>query len=330
MVNLYPNSITLIPKDTLINVTNSEENYGLLLTITKDDLANITNLYPKSITMIPKKLINNVSSINDSSLAHDDVLVNQEQILNTFDITETNDKTSLICDSCEGHFANKFCLNRHTKYNCKGKKNLIGTRQIHVDSEKVTEDMPIVNVSDSSIINSNVNSNNTITNVTNSNNIANNNIIMVNFGEENMENISLKDLLAIYRRGYNAVPALVELVHFKLENSGCNNVFVSDVKSKYGHIFRNGHFEKINKKALLDALYETKKNFIMGKMDLVLKHLNDKEQKPFQRWKNSDKNKFENEKEKKDAVYEDLLLILYNKRHIPLETKKLYEQQQNL
>ena len=178
--------------------------------------------------------------------------------------------------------------------------------------------------------NNNVNNiNNTVTNNMTNNNTVNN-IVMINYGEENMKENFIEYLLAACKRGYNAIPQLVEFVHFNPDRPDCNNIFVRDTKNKYASVYENGHFIYKNKEAIVDDLYEAKKNFITENIDLVFKQMTKHQQATYKRWIKSEENKDNNQTDREAVGYvrEELKLMLFNKRHIPIETMKKCKEQE--
>jgi hypothetical protein len=155
---------------------------------------------------------------------------------------------------------------------------------------------------------------------------------MVNFGEENMKETCMEYLLAACRRGYNAVPHLAKMVHFDPDHPERHNAFVPDTKNKYASVYENDKFIYRDKQGVLDQLYEDKKNFILENIGLVYDKLTPHEKKTHKRWINSDKNKHKSkeEQERIDFIREELNLLLFNNKDVPIETKEKCKQQKKL
>ena len=152
----------------------------------------------------------------------------------------------------------------------------------YIDSNNAT-------TSNSNNINVNISDSNN-DNIINSNNVTNN-IVMVNFGEENMKETCMEYLLAACRRGYNAVPHLAKMVHFDPDHPERHNALFLIQKINMHQFMKTINlFIEINR-VVLDQLYEDKKNFILENIGLVYDKLTPHEKKTHKRWINSDKNK---------------------------------------
>ena len=76
--------------------------------------------------------------------------------------------------------------------------------------------------------------NNNITNTnTNTNNTINNNIHINNYGEENLNHLRSKDFRDIICSMYNAVPQLIEKIHFDPEHPENQNIKYTNKKFPY-------------------------------------------------------------------------------------------------
>lgn len=159
--------------------------------------------------------------------------------------------------------------------------------------------------------------------IDNSSNSSNLYILNVNaFGKENDKFIDTMTAKKIMNRGYQSIPEYIKMLHFnkdKLENHNIylpnwrdnkrvlvydgkkwnlenKNSIIEDLKSK-GIDFIQKNYKELNKNDKNDAA-------ILKKIDRFLESYNDEE------------------KDKMDALDEDITLVLYNNRHIIEKTRK--------
>ena len=81
-----------------------------------------------------------------------------------------------------------------------------------------------------------------IININQTNYIENqhNNIIINNYGNENIEYITPGDIKNFIQQGpYASIPKLLKLTHFNDEHPENHNLAITNVKSKYAHVRKN-------------------------------------------------------------------------------------------
>ncbi len=167
--------------------------------------------------------------------------------------------------------------------------------------------------------------NNTINNNTMNNNIGNTtNIIMVSYGHEDLSKITPKMLSNACKKGYNSIVHLVEMVHFNPIFPEFHNVYIPSVKDKHAMVYYDDTWNLKNKDDVVNDMYDTNRDFIMDNIDDINNLLNDGEKRSLNRWMDSEKNKGKSDKDKKaiDCTHDNLKLLLHNKRHIVVATRK--------
>ncbi len=172
---------------------------------------------------------------------------------------------------------------------------------------------------------------NTINNNTMNNNIQNNinidnttNIIVVSYGHEDLNKITPKMLSTACKKGYNSIVHLVEMVHFNPIFPEFHNVYIPSVKDKHAMVYYDDMWNLKNKDDLVNDMYDTNRDFIMENIEGINNFLNDGEKRSLNRWLDSEKNKDKSDKDKKAiaCTHDNLKLLLHNKRHIPIGTRK--------
>ncbi len=165
--------------------------------------------------------------------------------------------------------------------------------------------------------------------ITNNNTMNNNinnttNIIMVSYGQEDLSKITPKMLSAACKKGYNSIVQLVEMVHFNPNCPEFHNVYIPSVKDKHAMVYYDETWNLKNKDDVVNDMYDTNRDFIMENIEGINNFLNDGEKRALNRWIDSEKNKDKSDKDKKaiECTRENLKLLLHNKRHIPVGTRK--------
>ncbi len=166
--------------------------------------------------------------------------------------------------------------------------------------------------------------NNTLNNNNNINIGNTTNIIMVSYGHEDLSKITTKMLSAACKKGYNSIVHLVETVHFNPDFPENHNVYIPSVKDKHAMIFYDDMWNLKNKDDVVNDMYDSNRDFIMDNIEGISNSLNDGEKRALNRWLDSEKNKDKSDKDKKaiEITHENLKLLLHNKRHIPIGTRK--------
>ncbi len=166
--------------------------------------------------------------------------------------------------------------------------------------------------------------NNTLNNNNNINIGNTTNIIMVSYGNEDLSKITTKMLSAACKKGYNSIVHLVETVHFNPEFPENHNVYIPSVKDKHAMIYYDDMWNLKNKDDVVNDMYDTNRDYIMENIEGISNLLNDGEKRALNRWLDSEKNKDKSDKDKKaiECTHENLKLLLHNKRHIPVGTRK--------
>ncbi len=194
-----------------------------------------------------------------------------------------------------------------------------GTKQLEAEIENLKKAMKKENKKVQPITNNNTQNNNNI-------NIGNttNNIIVVSYGNEDMSKITPKMLSAACKKGYNSIVHLVEMVHFNPIFPEFHNVYIPSVKDKHAMVYHDDMWNLKNKDDVVNDMYDANRDYIMENIEDINNFLNDGEKRALNRWLASEKNKGKCDKDKKaiDCTLENLKLLLHNKRHIPVATKK--------
>ena len=158
-----------------------------------------------------------------------------------------------ICIYC-GRVYSKMChLRRHEK-TCKKKKET-ETLTIMQNEEMIKMKKEIEELKHFKI----QTQNNTTNNNTTNNNINNSkNIIINNYGNENLKHLHSKDFANLLYGIYSAVPKLIEKIHFDPKHPENQNIKYTNQKSPYLKVIKDNKWQFVSKKEELLDLIDNK------------------------------------------------------------------------
>jgi hypothetical protein len=236
------------------------------------------------------------------------------------------DKVEPICEYCDKKFSRKDNLKTHMN-KCKLKNiNKIST---NINNNKLNN---------SSINNTNnkIDVNNGTNNGTINNTIVNNPIIIFPFLGEDMSKLTEKQKINILKKCYMSIPELIKQINFNPNIPENHNVYISNIKSKFGHINDGKKWILTKVDQLIDDLINKKKDDIEELLDEYEEQLPDKvvdkirdviasidydplsDEEPSKSSK--EKNKF------KKQIMDEVKLLLYNNKEIPQATRAKQEK----
>jgi hypothetical protein len=234
-----------------------------------------------------------------------------------------NIKKEYVCPNCSQKFSRSDSLNRHLNSRCKVKKEnenkdeILNLLLIEMNEQrKIIESLK--QELHNNINSNNKNCNNTITNTTTNNtqNITNNNIIVA-FGKEKLADIVNDNICKkILFRGFEAVPQLIEYVHFNEKKPEYHNCYISNMQNKYAIVYDGNNWKLEDAIEVINALRDDSRVFLENKFDEFYDSLDEETKKKFGRFlSEADTNIVIN------RYKNDLRLLLYNKRGIVINTR---------
>lgn len=310
-------------------------------TINETDLNNIPHIDNNNLIQINHNVIKDIMQYNDN--------LNQANNNSTKIYQE---KYKYVCEYCEKRFTRSDILTKHInkcneRIEQKANKEFLEKMIIQLQNQLNHKDEVINDLQDKIQPNTEItNSHNTDT--TNSHNtdmmnsqnttidshnttinnaqIINNNINLVAFGKENLgEIISDAECKRILFKGFEAVPALVERVHFNKATPQYHNCYISNLRGKYAIIYdgENWILKKIDD--VIEELKDNKRTYLENKFEDFYDSLCDNTKKKFERFL------LEVDTDVVISRYkESLTLLLYNKKGIILDTRKKFDTQNKL
>lgn len=249
------------------------------------------------------------------------------------------------CKYCYKIFSRQDSLKRHLKDNCKEMeksnqeslilKQILEEMRFHQKSmDEKMEAMKNENIelknkigelesNNTKIVNSNNNCNN---NTTQNNQINNNNINIIAFGKEKLEEIVSDEICKkILFRGFEAVPKLVEYIHFNEKKPEYHNCYIPNMRGKYAIVFDGSNWKLENSIDVIEKLTENKKDFLESKFDDFYESLNEETKTKFGRFLlEADTDVVKN------RYKESLRLLLYNKKGVVIETRNKFDSKNKI
>jgi hypothetical protein len=288
-------------------------------------------------------LINELVKLDTDDIADSPSL--PKKILNQLESLKNKQQNSnFICNFCKHVFTRKDNLVKHLGGHCKIKKveqqehddrfkqllkDMNEIKEKHKKMKKQNEKILNENKQLKKTINNRINNtainshntNNNTNNIINSNNVIN----IVAFGKEKLE-YSEDVIKQLLNQGYKAVEKTIEFTNLNKNKPQYHNVFIPNIRSPYATVYdgKNWKLEDLN--TVLDQLYDDKRCYLEDKFDEFIESLNKTTIKKFKRFLNDDDDENENDatdNKIKKIIKKRIKLLLYNKRDIPMNSKKL-------
>jgi hypothetical protein len=149
------------------------------------------------------------------------------------------------------------------------------------------------------------------------------------FGKEDLSILSEDENIYILCKSYSCLYELIELVHFNKSRKKFHNIYIPTMKDRSNIMIYDGkNWILQNKNEVLDQL----KTNMLDHIEDKLNEYKDTERLPVRKQENVedflDKMKKNDKYEKK--VLKEIELLLYNKRNITLDTKKINNKSQKI
>jgi hypothetical protein len=255
-----------------------------------------------------------------------------------YHITNNSCKISIYkCNFCTKQFTTANSMYRHMKHNCQTKKKaddekikiyerliileenskraenykkLLEEKDKKINSitkklKKIEKEMDRIKEKEGNVIN-------------NINNGVVTNMILVGYGKENIDKIDKDEMIKIFKNGFYSTLKLTEAIHFNPKYPEYQNIYISNIKDKYAMMFDGVNWTLTMKEELINKIYEDKKNYIEENLDVFLDSLTISRKKALERWLDTD-----DDNRKIKEIKNDIKLLLYNKRKMPIDTHKL-------
>lgn len=236
------------------------------------------------------------------------------------------------CKYCECKFTSKVSMYRHIRENCKKKdeinsedndnrqeiyeKLLESQMTMHCRIENLEKENEELKKKIKKKLSKTINNinNGTINNINNIN-------ILVGYGNEDLSKIGKSHLLKSFKTGFNSTYNLINMIHFNPEHPEFHNIYISSMKNNYAMLYDGDDWTLVTKDDLIDKLYDDKRNYIEDNLDDFLESLTESQKRALNRWMN-----VEDDHPYIRKIKNDIKLLLYNKRKMPINNKIKYDR----
>jgi hypothetical protein len=249
------------------NIESIKELYGF---------ENINDQHLIDIQTTPKQHIND--SMCDFKTAPKQHLNDTQLHLNdTLCVSKVIKYNNKICIHCNKTFTRKSGLIKHLNI-CKNKSEEL----VLLENNKITKmEKKIKELEEKNIKIEKKLKKQKYTNITNSNNInttntnITNNIIIKNFGEENIEHLQNNIYENLLQGIYTAVPKLIKLIHFDKNHPENQNIKFTNKKYPYLKIMKDNKWQLVNKNLEMRDLIDNKCYILNEKYYNILENQNE-------------------------------------------------------
>ena len=172
-------------------------------------------------------------------------------------------KVEYVCKYCDRNFTRSDALKRHIDSRCKNKQKI--TDQIEqlmemviiMKEEMIEKDKQINNLKKKlSKQDEKLNLNNGTVNIANRDINTTNNILINNYGSENIDYITDKVFKKLLAKPMSAITRLIELKHFHPKHPENHNVKITNIHDKYAKIYQDKKWLIKHKKDVVEDLVE--------------------------------------------------------------------------
>lgn len=189
-------------------------------------------------------------------------------------INNIEDESINECKYCGKIFSRRDSLNRHISRYCKKKDDIdISENRLIEMKNSIIQNVKDNNINTSDLIdkildmkirNDKLLKTKTINITNNVQNIHNiqttNNIIINNFGSENIKNIKEEQILNCINRCYSCIPELFKLIHINTPEN--RNLYLSSMKDSYLYLYKDNKWEVNDLDKILKYIKDNKRDIM--------------------------------------------------------------------
>ena len=314
----------------------------------------INNTIKSSYNLIDEEHILDIEIDNSNAIKHDnltpmiiDTSIRKKNSSICKNNTSFNIKSPVIddfkCMFCQKIFTRQDNLKRHLDKTCTNKnqekekenknqkkekeeKDII-LQKLLAEMKQLKNEMIMLKNNQPNIINNNNtslnNNSNNSNNILNNNTLINNNINIVAFGKEDLDQL-VSDTVCkkILFKGFEAVPQLIEYIHFNEKRPEYHNCYISNLRDKYAIIFDGSNWQVKDIASVIEILRDNKRDFLERKFEDFYDSLDEQTKIKFKRFLNEADTDIVINRYK-----ESLKKLLYNKKNMVIKRRKLKEKE---
>ena len=239
----------------------------------------------------------NVNLVNPNVNPNENINENSNENSHIITNVNPNETTNVIlcdyiCKFCNKKFKYRQSKYRHENKSCKMKNILDSDNKLTVE-EKLFMHIKTIEKEKEEMRNEIKDLIEKVGNTTN-NNFTQHNIVINNYGNENMNHITINFLDNLLKIPYSAVPKLLEEIYFHPDHPENCNIKITNKKLNYAKVFKNNEWKIKDKNSVIKDMVDKGYNIIDGHFSIDNKTiLNFKKKKNFtdfqKKYDNNDK-----------------------------------------
>ena len=161
-------------------------------------------------------------------------------------------------------------------------------------------------------------------NINNCNNKIQNihNIKIIAYGKEDLSHILENDYKMILNKGFKSIPALMESIHFNKNKPENHNIYISNMRDNYVLVYNGDDWQLKERDDVLQNMVYNNTDKLNEKFEELMDELDEPTIRKF--------NRFLDKKDDNDvmnSIKKDLKLLMYNKRKIIEDTRKIIDDE---
>jgi uncharacterized C2H2 Zn-finger protein len=249
---------------------------------------------------------------------------------NNLSLKSSTDDEPIKCKYCGTTFRTNKGMIRHIKYYCLNNNNesfielanLLNKKdqQIEESKKEISENKKEIQRLQRLI--EKLSNRLQIKNIHNGNNINNTlNLNLLNYNKTVYDHLTEKDYIRCIQDCNHCVKTLIEKVHFNKSCPENMNIYISSIKGKFIMVYRDNKWQVKNRREQIDDLYECNEMLLENWYNEYC----EKYPHIIQSFKRYLRNKDEDD-ELISRVKDEILMMLYNKRDLVLENKRIMEE----
>ena len=217
------------------------------------------------------------------------------------------DDNSFYCRYCNKKFSTKANMRRHELHRCKVNKEQNLINELKVENSIMTEEHKEEKTNLYKHIEALLEKVGNTYNTTNHNTT---NIILNNYGNEDISHLSEKIMSHLIKSPYGMIPKAIKYIHFNEHKPENQNICITNKKDKFIKVFKDNKWVYENKKETIEDIVDRNYSILDNHYEELGKvELNDVEEENYKSFQDKyDKNN----KELKSKIHEDAELAILN------------------
>ena len=230
------------------------------------------------------------------------------------------------CPFCKKIFTRPSSVDRHLDGRCKVKQKQENNKKEKIDElvdeiKEIKQEMEILkkeNTKLKQVTNIGIQNN---TNIENQQNIQVNNINILNCTKADLTHITDKIYKFLFGKVYSSVPKLIKLVHCNKDKPENHNIYVSNMKDKFVHVYENENWTLENED-ILETMIDRYMNILTEKYKEMKPELGDGLVIDYDKLIDEHEERKYYNAERKEIIK----LILYNAKESPKKIEKEWKK----